>query len=519
MENNKITVKKARVASADGLSARRVPCFFILRGVCVFLIYSLMSVCVQGRHFEIKQERVVLRASIGERGFQPAVEAFLYVAADMQVGKSYARAYFYDVLGKRIAGPVAPRGAYYEKGQPPTALPFYLKHGRGIKVRFPLPFTDFSKKYPGWRGVLVFGDDKDATALLVAEDRKHITGEFATWYNFPENALCQKESVTRLPAQARLTEMKCETHLKDYPQFTLFARLPEGVANAREAKGVLCLSLLANQIAHVRVMLMNREATGDVAEMIRYADAKQLIVICWAVKQFWNTGTNSDELSEKEAKYHDGRFTEIANSWARGVRRLAGIYGFEAKNFMIWGYSNSAQFAGRLALKKPEFFGIVHMHNPAAFGTPTEEAKHVIWSMTMGENDGGIGNAVKFWKKCKALGYRYFYKTVPMLGHGNDRASRQWANLVFEYARSLPVEKKAREQKLKEDFENAAYYGDWMNQGVVKKEDEEEIPAQLRVALPTPLLVKGWLREKPLTREEDPAEKREVKEERPGGRL
>jgi pimeloyl-ACP methyl ester carboxylesterase len=469
----------------------------------VFLLYVFMFVFAQGRHFEIKHERVMLKPS-------PVIEAQLFVAADMQVGKSYARAYFYDVLGKRIMGPVSPAASYFEKGQPPTALPFYLERGKGIKVRFPLP-SGLTRNYPGWRAVLVFGDDKEATALLVAEEKKHITGEFATWYNFPENALCQKDSVTRLPAQARLTEMKCTTNLKDYPQFTLFARLPEGVANAREAKGVLCLSLLANQITNVRLMLMNNEATGDVGEMIRYADAKQLIVLCWAVKQFWNTGINSDELNAGEAKYHDGRFTEVANSWARGVRRLAGMYGFEPKNFMIWGYSNSAQFAGRLALKKPEFFGVVHMHNPAAFGTPTKEAKHIIWSMTMGENDGGYGNAMKFWKKCQSLGYRYFYKTVPMLGHGNDRGSRQWANLVFEYVRTLPADQRAREQKLKEDFENAAHYGDWMNQSVSKREDVGEIPLRLRVALPTPLLVKGWLREQPLTREEDPAEKKHEK--------
>ena len=485
--------------SGKGVCARN----FCRIGVVLLFLAGTMS--LEGRHFEISNERVLWKQPMNERGkFAPCLEVKLRVASDMPVGKSYARAYFFAPTGKMIGKPVNPIPTQYEKGNPASLLPFYFKQNKAVTVRFLLP-VDLKKQDPEWRAVVVFGDDRDATSLLAAESKRTILGDFANAYNFPERKLCLQDSATRGKNEERLTEVVCLTNLPDYPRYTLFARLPRGVARGRDAKGVLCLSLLAHQVSDVRLALMNNEAKGDIADMISYADNKQLIVLCWAIKAFWNSGKNWDDLTPAEAQTLEYRFGRVASAWETGVKKLAAQYGFEPRNFLIWGYSNSAQFAGRLALKKPEYFAAVHMQNPGSFGKPVAAASKILWSLTMGEVDSGYGRAVKFQEKCHELGYPLIFKAVPGMGHDNDRRSRQLATLVFEYVRSLPADPAQREKALMVGMENAPFYGDWLNQTMEKNENRDQIPRRLRVALPTEKLAKIWLRETPLPASEDPA--------------
>jgi hypothetical protein len=135
----------------------------------------------------------------------------------------------------------------------------------------------------------------------------------------------------------------------------------------------------------------------------------------------------------------------------------------------------------------------------------------------MGEVDSGYGRAVKFQKACHALNYPFFFKAVPGMGHDNDRGSRQLATVIFEYVRSLPKDPVERVAKYQSDAWAAPFVGDWLNQVMEPGENREEIPARLRIALPTALLAKAWARESRLTREEDPAERKPKKLDADGG--
>jgi len=250
---------------------------------------------------------------------------------------------------------------------------------------------------------------------------------------------------------------------------------------------------------------MNKNAEGDIADMLRYADNENLLVLCWAVGQFWDPGRNWDELPPTDFRRHDERMKRMANAWESGGLHLSKQLNFEPRNFLMWGYSNSAQFAGRLALKKPQYFGAVHMHNPRSFDKPNADATRIVWSLTMGEVDSAYGRASRFKQQCAQLGYILFYKAVPGMGHANDRASRQFATLVFEWARGLPTDPKERWRKARSDMASAPFVGDWLNQNIEASAERDFIPAQLQVPLPTPLLAKSWARDVPLSRNEDPA--------------
>lgn len=480
-------------------------------GLFSFLIWGVFCVVsLEGRHFELVNERVFLKPkSSGEKGFVPYVEVQLCVDADMPAGKCYARLYLFDSNGRQHGAGITPVPARYDAIGRATQLPFYLKKISTLRVRFSLP-ADLEKRMPGGvcYGVLVFGDQQDATAKVVLMAARAGNARQRDWreFNFPEKKLCQQESRSRDANRERLTEIKCPTGLVDYPYFTMFARLPAGVNTGQDAGGVLCLSLLANQINDVRLSLINREAQGDIGDMIRYADNKKLIVLCWAIKSFWDSSRNWDWLTPENARYYRERFERVVMAWERGVKQLANRFEFEPKHFLIWGYSDSAQFAGRLALRRPAYFGAVHMHNPCSFDMPVESAKHIIWGLTMGEQDSGYWNATQFVFKANELGYRLVFKAVPRMGHDNDLGSRQLATLLFEYVRGLPLEERERQRMISAEVDSALYCGDWLNQLVETRDSKHgRIPPRLRVPLMTELIKQAWMREKPLSPADDPS--------------
>jgi pimeloyl-ACP methyl ester carboxylesterase len=446
----------------------------------------LFCVEAQGRHFKIEQERLV-KTKLGRY-----IDVRLSVEADMPGGKCYARAYFFDAKGNRM---------FRRSDSKP--VPLALHHMKPLHVKFGVSETVYSRD-KNWRCVIVFGDDKDATGIVVEPDgssRSLHAKDFAV----PEQALLKMESRPRRDNADHLTEIKCLTRLRDYPSFTLFARLPEGASTGKDTNGVLCLALLAGQVSEVRLALLNREARGDIADMLRYADNRNLMVLGWAVGQFWDPGKNWNELPPATAAAHDARMAIMANAWEAGVKKLIQKHDFAPRNFLLWGYSNSAQFAGRLALKKPDYFGAVHMHNPGSFDKPIAGAKEILWGLTMGEVDSGYGRALKFQRAAYDAGYRLIFKAVPGMGHDNDRASRQLATLLFDYALGLPKQANQRRQSIITDALQAPFVGDWLNQTVEKGDDRHIIPERLQVPLVTPVIAKSWAREQPLNNQEDPA--------------
>jgi predicted esterase len=451
-------------------------------------LFPGVAFAAQARFFEIDNARILTGKRPNER---LGIEARIHVAADSPLGKCYVRAYFFDSLGKQITAPVIPNALEYEKGYPASPLPVFLRQNTFVKIRLQIP-EEVKKRNSEWRAVLVFGDDRDASATLVKPSGSSTFNEYPLWYDFPERPLCTKESAIRPKDETRLMEIRCNTTLQDYPFFTLFARLPEGVKRGKEAKGILCLSLLAYQINDVRMSLLNHDAKGEVADMIRYADANKLLVLCWGSRNLWDASKNWDELPRDTAKQIDARFDSVATAWESGVKRLAGSYGFETKNFLLWGYSGSAQYAMRLALRKPQYFSAVVLQIPSSFDEPTKEAAKVLWCLATGELESGYIRSQKFLKQCRFRGYRFVYKAVPGLGHRMHWDSMRLGMAFFDYARTLPPDPKLREETLKAEMDYPEFVGDWLNQNVETKENTFFVPYALKVPLPTKKLAQAW---------------------------
>jgi predicted esterase len=465
---------------------------FWVKNLFLFIFfYFLPTPFSEARFFEVDGVRILDARQAGGR---PCIEGRIHAGADTPLGKAYVRVYFLDALGKQFAKPATPSPAEYEKGFPATPLPLFLREGETVRVRVPLPEAITKKRDLDWRAVMVFGDERDATAAIVSPDKRNSAKENALWYDFPERALCSKESPQRPKNETRLMEIRCKTNLPDYPFFTLFARLPEGVKSGKEAQGVLCVCLLAGQVSEVRRALLNYDdAKGEVGEMIRYADAHKLLVLCWGSRRLWDPSKNWDQLPRAVAKQIDARFDSVAAAWENGVLRLSNTYGFARDNFLLWGFSGSAQYAMRLALRKPQYFNAVVLLIPSSFDAPTPEASKTLWCLATGELESGYMRSLRFYKQCRALNYRFIYKAVPGLGHQMHGGSVQLGKSFFDYARTLPKNPALREEILKKEMDDPLFWGDWLNQNAEKKENALFVPPALRVSLPTEALSRAWV--------------------------
>jgi predicted esterase len=467
------------------------------RAAVVFcLLCLLLPVSLQARHFRIENARCATRQSAGKNAV-PFVymEAQLEVASNMSLGRAYAKAYFYDETGRQI-GVAAPLPVQHERGKPAAGLPFYFTEEMSLRVRFSVP-AQVWQGYLYWRAVIVFGDDKDATAVLLAGPKANISGEFAGGYNFPERELCAKESASRRGMEPRLAEIRTHTGLADYPHITLFGRLPEGIKRGREARGVLCVSLLANHVSEMRMALERNEAQGEFAQMLRFADREKLIVVCWGSRNLWDASRNWDELKQATFLHADRRFDRVAFAWESGVKRLSKIYDFEAAHFLLCGFSGSAQYAMRLALRKPRYFDAVFLHIPSSFDKPTREASPVLWCLATGELESGYARSQRFLQQCRAMNYRFIYKAVPGLGHSSHAPSMSLGISFFEYALKLPKDKRERDALLAKEFDSPQFWGDWLNQTVERGGDAELISEKLRVSLPSEKIASAWEMKRP----------------------
>jgi predicted esterase len=442
-----------------------------------------------GRFFEVENVRVL---DVRQTGGKPCLEARIRVGADTPLGWAYVRVYFLDALGKQLAKPAVPMPMEYEKGYPATPLPLILRAGETARVRVPLPEVITKRRDLDWRAVVVFGDERDATATLVTADRRTDAKEHVLWYDFPERALCAKKSLPRPKNETRLMEIRCKTSLPDYPFFTLFARLPEGAKSSKEISGVLCLSLLAGQVSDVRRSLLSYDARGEVGEMIRYADTHKLLILCWGSRRLWDPRKNWDDLTRAEAKQIDARFDSVAAAWENGIKRLSDMYNFERSDFLLWGFSGSAQYAMRLALRKPEYFSAVALQIPSSFDLPVPAASRILWCLATGELESGYARSQRFYRQCRAMNYRFIYKAIPGLGHRMHSGSMRLGQSFFDYARTLPKDAALREDILKKEMDDPLYWGDWLNQNVEEKTRAIFVPTALRVALPTEALSRAW---------------------------
>lgn len=385
---------------------------------------------------------------------------------------------------------------------------FFFEKNKNEALYFVVPKKVLA--IPEWRAVVVFGDTLAATATVFPSG-------FPGMFDFPERTQVDKPvKVRREPVTDPVVEHVVKTGNTKQPQLTLFMRPPIGMTDMSEADGVLAICLLANSVEELKRQLQKADARDEVGGILRYAEKRKLVLLCWGSRSLWDPQKNWDELGKEVAKEMDDTFDDVAAAWTRGVENLAHRYGMPDHDFLLWGESGAAQYAQRLALRKPQYFLALHAHIPSSFDKPSSAASRVLWCLTTGENESGYERSLRFLTECRAMGYPILYKAIPGLGHEGHPVADRLGLAFFDYALSLREEKRDYEESISEgkrlgrgtqdnrstlpwptSFRAPEFVGDVVNQQVFSAaEAADNVPEGFRVSIPTKILADIWKSEK-----------------------
>jgi hypothetical protein len=436
-----------------------------------------------------------------ERIYLPVIYVRVSTQGDMFAKDLYYKVYFYDENNKQLTVVTNPIAA--KSGQSNVPLPPKLfKKKEIVELVFAAPENVI--KQNKWKALVVFGDQKSAAAKM------YPANETPGFVSFDEKKMVENNEpyIERKEAIEPLIEYPVKTKNAQQPIITLFVRPPIGMTDAKEAKGVMAMCLLASDISEMRRKLQGLDSATDLKGVFQYAEQNKLILICWGSKKLWNSKKNWDDLDKDEAKRIDESFSLSADAWARGIGELNQKYGIPKRNFLLWGMSGAAQYACRLALKKPEYFLAVNIHIPSSFDQPTAEANRVLWCLTTGEKESGHARSLQFYNRCRVLGYPITYKAVMGLGHAWSQKSELIGLRFFDYALGVQQQRDELELQLAdplnalnletlinpwpEEFRNPPFVGDMVNQEMYPQEQKEMVPKGFRVPLPTKEIAETW---------------------------
>lgn len=471
-----------------------------------FKIQSVKFVDKPSRKGDEVYQEIVRPDKTKERVFLPYLEVTVRTGERTRAETVYAKVYYYDRSGKLTEKSDKPFPVIRGSEQP-YPMPVFFEKNTDETLYFAVPKKVVNSA--GWKAVAVFGDQLAAAAAA------YPSGLVAA-YDFPERSQVDKPMRVRREAVTDpVIEHVVKTGNVKQPQITLFMRPPIGMTDVSDADGVLAMCLLANNVDELQRRLQVVEAQDDVGSVLRFAEKHKLVILCWGSRSLWDSRTNWDEQSKAAGKQMDETFDEVAAAWARGVEELSRKYGMPEKGFLLWGVSGSAQYAQRLALRKPRYFLAVHVHIPSSFDKPTREAGRVLWCLTTGENESGYERSLHFLSACREMGYPIIYKAIPGLGHQGHPVAERLGLAFFDYALSLREEKSMfegamngmysgvkkagganQERPWPESFRSPACVGDVVNQEVFPSNKAERVPAAFRIDLPTQRLADVWKLEK-----------------------
>ena len=162
----------------------------------------------------------------------------------------------------------------------------------------------------------------------------------------------------------------------------------------------------------------------------------------------------------------------------------------------MMGSSGAAQYAQRLALRRPERFLAVHVHIASSFDVPVKKGASLLWCVTTGENELGYARSRRFFRAARDLYFPIVYKAYPGLGHEGNAKVTALGFACFDYA----LAEYARATKLNggkpampdwaDIFSSAPSVADVFNQAVYSKFDYLCVPVEFRMLLPEPLRAK-----------------------------
>ena len=411
---------------------------------------------------------------------KPFIEAKVSVNSRILFTNIIAKAYYYDSANQLVEISYNPsRASRPEFGT--FDIPTYFEKNKVESIFFEIP--DSVQRTKDWTFLIVFGDSYEiATASSSALDVSKL--------NFTEkNILVNKRNTTtiRKDAKKELIELTIKNSTEAQSKISLILRLPK----SKTIQGLCAVCLLADSVEDIKKDLLFPPSYGELNDVLEFADRYEMAVVCWGSKSLWNRTKNWTEQGKEEYKNYDKTFDTIASSWYLGVNKLCKAYAIPSDNILLWGTSGAAQYAMRLALRCPTKFLAACIHIPSSFDMPTKQGNNILWCLTTGELEPGYNRSLEFYKESTSkYDYSIIYKAFIGLGHLPSPISNKMRLAVWEYA--LTQQKVRDKLRWKEIMNSSPYYGDIINQRIIRGEELDKFRDILLTPLPTKDLKTIW---------------------------
>lgn len=317
-------------------------------------------------------------------------------------------------------------------GRRPSATPVYFEPNKPDILCFPVPMNVAT--YSKWNAIISIGDSNEVAVATYPTD-------VIRWkdYEFPEKsrALNPIRAITYADENP-LIEYIHETKIESHPRITFFLRKPVNIESFSECRGLLALCLLSHNVEGVKRQLQEVSVKNDLVDVLRFAEDNGLAVLCWGSRSYWDPLRNWDEFARKQSKAIELVADGMADAWEKAVRSMVVRYGIPPGNYLLSGFSGAAQYALRLAMKKPQYFLAVHVHVPSSFPIPVEEARGLLLCLTTGEWESGYERSIRFLEAAQDIGIPIVYKAIPRLGHSVHPQAIRIGLACFRFALENP---------------------------------------------------------------------------------
>jgi hypothetical protein len=292
------------------------------------------------------------------------------------------------------------------------------------------------------------------------------------------------------PSPQKLIEHVVETNRPEQPQLRLFLRLPEGhTVDTPTARGVLAYCTFLSEDKNLRNLILN-----DDDPRVAFAKSNRLAILTWNTATLWRTGRSYDQIGREDRRARDRLFDDIARAWERGANALCKTHALPTSDFLLYGISRGAHWAGRLALRAPDRFLAVHIHVANSYDQVLGSSAGPLWLVTSGDLDMGRDNAMAFYRALEARKFPAVFKLANALGHSDSSEIEKLGVAFFAYA--LDAAKRAKGDPVANvmlgDLETSGLTGDFLTQEVYRGDGTLIVPEAQRVPLPNESVARAW---------------------------
>jgi predicted esterase len=284
--------------------------------------------------------------------------------------------------------------------------------------------------------------------------------------------------------------VEVETGIEDQPKLILLARLPRPRTDEAAPRRVMAYVTWVQEEKNLMGIVEDRQNAH-----VAFCEREGLVFLTWNTATLWRSRLSSDQLTIAQRQEQDSEFDRMALKWGQAIELLVNARFIQPDQMLLYGFSRGAHWGQRLALRQAQRFALVHLHGGSSYDLPTRDGGKAAWLLTIGEKDGGVMNAKRFYAEAREREYPIILRMIRGLGHTANEALRLLSLAFFQEVLRKENPSESFGDYWRMALSAAPFVGDLSNEWFMSRRRVEEIPVGQRIPLPDETIARLWGRE------------------------